>query len=66
MTPWYLTGAAGFSSLMVLATRVPLRAMVAIWKLTLSPADTVTLPKKEHAQLQQKCLRGQKKDRFVH
>ena len=32
-TPWYLTGAAGFSRRMVRATRLPLRAIVAIWKL---------------------------------
>ena len=29
-TPWYLTGAAGFSRRMVRATRLPLRAIVAI------------------------------------
>ena len=43
-TPWYLTGLAGFSNLIARATNVPLRCMVAIWKLTLSPEAKVTLP----------------------
>ena len=45
-TPWYFTGEAGFSKRIVRATKFPLRAMVAIWKLTLSPAATVIIIKK--------------------